>query len=79
MQRELNKLHKAHEKYEKAYNEVDEIVKNVCDFEAGLTHCAGDGHLILNLNNSNVASLGLIHGHSEENKLTEEEFNKYTK
>ena len=70
---ELNKLHTIFSKYETEFNIIDEKIKEICEFNAGLTFCSGDGHLVINSDTSNVAPLYCLKGKSKSNKLTEEE------
>ena len=71
------KVFEAYDKYEIACSQYELEIRKVCDFEARLTHCAGDGHLILNEDTSDVATLNCLKGRTENNKLTEEEHLKY--
>jgi len=73
----MNKVFSAHSKYEFAVKNVNDKLKEVCDFNASLTWCAGDGHLVLNEETSNVASLNCLNGKTAKNKLTEQEHEKY--
>ncbi len=72
-----NKLFKAHYNYEFACGQYEAEIRKVCDFEARLTWCAGDGHLILNEDTSSVATLNCLNGRTEKNKLTQEEHLEY--
>ena len=72
-----NKVLKAHDKYEFACGQYEVEIRKVCDFEARLTWCAGDGHLILNEDTSSVATLNCLNGRTEKNKLTQEEHLEY--
>lgn len=74
----LNKVFSTHEKYEVAVENVNDKLKEVCDFNAALTWCAGDGHLVLNEETNSVAALNCLNGKTAKNKLTEEEHKKYT-
>jgi len=72
-----NKLIKAHDNYEFACEQYEKEIRKVCDFEARLTYCASDGHLILNEETSNVATLDCLNGRTENNKLTQEKHREY--
>ena len=74
----LNKVFSTHTKYEVAVKNVNDKLKEVCDFNAVLTWGEGDGHLVLNEETSNVATLNCLNGKSAKNKLTEEEHEEYT-
>ncbi len=74
----LEKVFIAHVKYEVAVESVNYKLKEVCDFNAVLTWCSGDGHLVLNEETSNVATLNCLDGKTSKNKLTEEEHEKFT-
>lgn len=73
MKIDFSKMHKAYEVYELELEKVEKNVREVCDFNARITFCAGDGHLILNEENSEAATLDCLQGRSKKNKLTEEE------
>ena len=77
MKREISKVIKTHLAYEAACAKLEEKIKSVCDFDAYLTWCAGDGHLIGNGDTASVAMMGCIHGKTENNKLTAEEHLEY--
>lgn len=69
----INRVHSTHSKYEGACFKLEEKIRNVCDFNARLTWCAGDGHLVLNEETFSVANLGCLNGKTAKNRLTEEE------
>lgn len=73
----LQKITSTHDKYENYVEQFNKELKKVCDFNAVLTWCAGDGHLILNEETANVATLNCLNGKSEKNKLTEAEHFDY--
>ena len=77
MKRLLNKVENAHFKYELACNEFEFKIRTVCDFNARLTCLAGDGHLILNEDTADVATLDCLNGRTIANKLTKEEHRKF--
>jgi spermidine synthase len=77
MKRLLNKVENAHNKYEIAFYEFEFKIRSVCDFNARLTCLAGDGHLILNEETADVATLDCLNGITITNKLTEEEHRKF--
>jgi len=57
--------------------QLEKRIRNVCEFEARLTWCAGDGHLVLNEETSQVATLRCLIGRSSHKKLTETEHLKF--
>lgn len=74
----IGRVLSARANYENEYFKLDEEIKKVCEFNAGLTFCQGDGHLVINVDTARVAGLGCLQGISETNKLTIEEFNDNT-
>ena len=77
MKKEIDAVIRAYERYEGHFDVLDKKIKEICEFEGGLTYCAGDGHLVINDGTSSVASLACLLGHSKRNKLSEEEHLKY--
>lgn len=77
MKRLLNKIIKTKDELNLIEQQADIEINKICDFEAGLTYCEGDGYLIINTETSDVATLDLLNGKSETNKLTESEHKKY--
>ena len=73
MKKEIDAVLKAHEKYEGHFFKLEVKIKEVCEFEAYLTWCAGDGHLVGNADNSSVAPLFCLKGKNKRNKLTAED------
>jgi hypothetical protein len=71
MEKLISKLEKSYEAYEVASNALEVKVREICDFNARITFCSGDGHLVLNEVTSNVAPLSCLFGKSKSNKLTE--------
>ena len=78
MKRRLNKIIKMKDELDLLEQQADIEINKICDFEAGLTFCEGDGFLIINTETTDVASLGLLNGKTETNKLTEAEHKKYS-
>jgi len=72
-----NKLFSTREKYDVAWENLNDKIKEVCDFNAQLTWCAGDGHLILNEDTTSVATLNCLDGKTVKNKLTEKRHFEY--
>lgn len=72
-----NKLFSTREKYDVAWENLNDKIKEVCDFNAQLTLCASDGHLILNEKTASVATLNCLNGKTVKNKLTEQEHSEY--
>ena len=66
----FHKMDKAHDKYEALCGILESKVIEVCDFNAGVTHCAGDGHLVINVDSYQVATMNCLIGKSKTNKLT---------
>ena len=77
MKKEINDVLKGHLKYEQACENLSNKIREICDFNARLTWCAGDGHLILNEDTANVAPLWCLTGKSNDRKLTEEEHESF--
>ncbi|TDQ22764.1 hypothetical protein [Tenacibaculum caenipelagi] len=73
MKGKINKLIRAYIKYENIYQELENSIREVCDFNARLEHNMSDGFTILNEETSNLAPLKCVEGKSKTNKLTEEE------
>jgi hypothetical protein len=77
MKKEINKLLKTYDAYEKALEDLEVKVREVCDFNARITFCAGDRHLVINEETSDVAPLWCLNGKDKDNKLSEEEHKSY--
>ena len=77
MKKEINKVIKTYERYESAVADLDEEIRKVCDFNARIVFCTGDRHLVLNEDNSSVATLDCLEGRTAKNKLTAEEHLAY--
>ncbi len=77
MKIDFTKMKKAYETYEAELSKIEEKVRLVCDFEARITFCAGDRHLILNEETSDVATLDCLDGRTAKNKLTAEEHENF--
>jgi len=77
MKKQLEILEKKYVEYEIYLDKLESKIRNICDFEARITFCSGDRHLILNEETSNVATLDCLIGRTIKNKLTEEEHLKY--
>jgi len=73
MERELKKLERTYISYEKALDELEVKVRELCDFNARVTFCEGDRHLLLNEDTSTVSRFHCLNGKSNANKLTVEE------
>ncbi len=73
MKREIHELHKARQRYEGKFEVLQKKIKEVCEFEAYLTWCPGDGHLVGNDETVSIAPLYCLDGKSKINKLTAEE------
>lgn len=73
MKKEIYKLIKTYDAYEKALEELELEVREVCDFNARVTFCAGDRHLIMNEETTSVAPLFCLNGKNKTNKLSEDE------
>ena len=73
MKKEIDKLIKTYESYEVAVANLEDKVRKICDFEARIVFCAGDRHLVLNEDNSSVATLDCLEGRTIKNKLSAEE------
>ena len=78
MEKELNALDSARRNYEKAMDRANARLAEVCDFEASITWIEGDGHLVLNVNTSDVANIECLKGKTKRNKLTEEQHGNAT-
>ena len=73
MDKQIEKVIKKYNDYEKELEFLQLEVAKVCDFSAKITFCAGDRHLLLNEDTSSVAPLFCLNGKTESNKLTENE------
>jgi hypothetical protein len=78
MEKLLNKIIKKKEELNLLEKKATIELNKICEFEASLTNCEGDGYLILNIETSDVAGLFLLDGKTEKNKLTSEEHKKYS-
>jgi len=76
MKIEIEKLINTYDAYEKALERLELKVREVCDFNARVTFCAGDRHLIINEETASVSPLFCLNGKTKNNKLTEEEHRK---
>jgi hypothetical protein len=76
LEKALQAATNAKQRYEDSLEFVDFIINDICDFDAKITHCAGDGLLVLNLNTANVATLDCLKGKHSKNLLTEEEHDR---
>ena len=72
LETQINRMEKAYSKYNCELYALEGLVKVLCDFRAGVTWCAGDGHLIINDETSDVATMDCLDGITEEDKLTED-------
>ena len=77
MKKELIRVGKTRDEYEVACAKLDDKIKEVCDFEAGLTWCASDGHLVINVDTASVALLECLDGRTKKNKLSEDDHLTY--
>ncbi len=74
----LKRLEKAHKKVEYHRKSLEVKVNKICDFNAYVTYCAGDGFLIGNDNRiQSVAVMSCLIGKSKKNKLTTKDHLKY--
>lgn len=73
MKREIEKVEKSYDNYMGHFKVLEDKIKEVCEFEAYLTWCAGDGHLVGNSDNTSVAPLYCLNGKSKHNKLSAED------
>ena len=78
MKRFVKKLVKKKDELDLLEEEAEKRINDLCDFEAGITFCEGDGYLIINIATSSVAGLGLLNGKTKSNKLSEDEHKKYS-
>ena len=78
MKKEIEKLIKTYDAYEKALEQFELKVREVCDFNARVIFCNGDRHLIINEETSFVSPLFCLNGKNKNNKLTEEEHRSYS-
>ena len=70
LQKEIARADDAMRSYSKVVASVNRKLAEVCEFEAALTWCAGDDHMIMNVETSDVASPLCLRGVSASNKLT---------
>ncbi len=77
MKKDIERVVKLRYKYESACRILEHKIQKVCDFEAYLTHCAGDGHLVGNSDTTNVAPLYCLNDKTKSNKLTSEVHKSY--
>ena len=73
MKKLIEDLQTKYEAYEVANTVLERRVREFCDFNARITYCEGDGHMVLNEETSSVAFLGCLEGKTKRNKLNESE------
>lgn len=73
----INRVESTRLKYDEACSQLEEKVREVCDFNARITYCEGDSHLVLNEETTSVATLTCLKGKNIKNKLTEEQHEKF--
>jgi len=77
MKKTIIALKKAKTVYDIKLKELEIKAREVCDFNARITWCEGDGHLVLNEETTSVATLDCLFGRSATNKLSEDEHLKF--
>ena len=65
----FNKLIDLYGAYEKELEIASEKIKPLCEFPAVITFCAGDGHLILNEDNAEVAFLSCLKDKTKKKQI----------
>lgn len=70
MKRQINKVLKKRNEYEFACAQLEKRIREVCEFNARLTWCSGDGHVVLNEDTAEAAMLECLIGRTKQNKLT---------
>jgi len=73
----LDKTTRLHTQYEEVLEKLDSAVKEVCEFEGGITWAAGDGFIVIDKNTHFVAVLDCFEGKTKDNKLTQSQLFKY--
>jgi hypothetical protein len=75
----LAELNKAFNAYKLAIAEYENEVRKICDFDARITYCVGDGHLVMNADmpGAGVATLECLEGKTVKNMLTAEQHYKF--
>lgn len=74
----MDKLYLLDAEREALEKQAEEAIQEVCDFNAGLTNCSGDGYLVIDDDSANVGMLACLNGKTKANKLTLEEYEKFT-
>ena len=64
---------RAQEKYKQIEEELEKELKEICDFNVGVTFCQGDGVLLIDDDSSDVFVKDCLKGKSKRNKLTLDE------
>jgi hypothetical protein len=73
IQKAIEELKIHHSIYEGYVGALASLAMEVCDFDADITYCAGDGHLVINLETTTVSTLNCLEGRTKRNKLSAEE------
>jgi hypothetical protein len=71
-------LERKKESYDNALKKAETEVRKICDFNARITFCEGDGHLLLNEETARVSRLNCLIGKSELNKLSDDEHENFS-
>lgn len=69
----IKKLDQSYEAYEELRDRLSDQINDICEFDACITYCSGDGHLVLNLETSAVAFVSCLKGKTKQKKLTDVE------
>lgn len=77
IQKAIEELKIHHSIYEGYVGALASLAMEVCDFDADITYCAGDGHLVLNLETATVSTLDCLKGRTKKNKLSASEQKKF--
>ena len=70
----IQKLNQLRYKIDVLEKEVILKIYSLCEFEASLTYCEGDGYLILDLDNANTSVLSCLDEITTDNKLSRDDF-----
>ncbi len=73
----LDKGNKLNNELDNVIDSLNELVNDVCEFDAGITLVSGDGFLVILPDTGDTADLGCLLGKTKSNKLTLKEFEEW--
>jgi hypothetical protein len=76
--RTYSELSKSYNQIRNLTKKLDDEIKDLCEFEVGITYCEGDGILVIDIKNATVAVIECLAEATKKNKLTREEFERFS-